>query len=238
MKKILLSVVLIITALLLISCEEPEAATFGEAFGPGHHAIAHATITTDGSGKISVATFEEYHLPDAWAIITGVDAEVEDLVVLVGTTYFAKYVSIDGEIFTLHVVESVAEYVNSEDETVLEWAIDELNAKRYVEACIEGRAFVCDSEGVKSAEYDQVHLWTKIQSGYWQPNSSTLGYQVNVNHLINSVIGRTLSEDDELTRGTNKVWSVNDATASATNNDFDLYYDYLVQAFTNREIIE
>lgn len=237
MKKLLLSALLLVSALLLISCTEPKAATFGEAYGPGHHAVAYASIKTDGTGNISEATFEEYRLPEAWAVITGVDAEVEGLVTLVGSVYFAQYVSIDGELFTLNVVEEAAVYLNSADQDVLEWVENTANAKRYIDACENGDAFVSNSEGVKSETYDQAHVWTKLEAGYWPANATTLGYQVNINHLIDSVVGRTLSEDDEVVRAENKIWSVNDVVAGATNNDFKLYYDYLVEAFLNREEI-
>lgn len=237
MKKLLLSAVLLVSALLLMSCTEPKAATFGEAYGPGHHAVAYASIKTDGTGNISEAIFEEYRLPEAWAVITGVDAEVEGLVTLVGSVYFAQYVSIDGEIFTLNIVEEAAVYLNSADQDVLTWVENPVNAKRYIDACLEGDAFVSNSEGVKSETYDQEHKWTKIEAGYWPANATTLGYATNINHLIASVEGRTLSEDDAVVRGDNKIWSVNDAVTGATNNDFKLYYDYLVEAYLNREVI-
>jgi hypothetical protein len=233
MKKVLLSVLLLVVSLVLIGCSEP-VTLVGETYGPGHSAVAYAMVKTDEAGKILEADFQEYFLPEEWAVVTATQ-EVEGLVVAIGGKYYAQYVSIDGEIFEVANEGNVAVYKNSADKTVMQWAETVANAKKYVEACKTGKAFVSDSEGVKNSTYHPTDIkWTKIDKGYWPAGNNKLGYQANVNKLLDFVKGKTISANDSIIKNSSNIWTVNDAVTGATNNDFALYYNLLVTAYENR----
>jgi len=259
MKKLIAIFFVALLAFGLAACTEEQEPSYSYGYGVSYglvhgHYVGVAKVVVDKDDKVVNVQFEEYYLPYNSAQVTLTDdqkaALPADVVKVVtvrtsGTTrtitesYYSKYVSVNGTVFTVAVTGEVPTAENTAGSQTfiysasgvanLEvWVETEANAKAYVEAVEAGLVFNCNASGVKSA-YPKANASAKIgntksATGYWTaPATYPLGWGGNMEAIAKALVGTTMSatEADLVKDGT---WKIGDLTTSATLSDFADYY--------------
>ena len=255
MKKLIAIFFVALLAFGLAACtEDPEPSYshgYGVSYGLVHgHYVGVAKVVVDKDDKVVNVQFEEYYLPYNFAQIVLTEEQITtlpaDALAVVGsrgTSYYGKYVSINGTLFTGTVSgESGAQsikYAASGIADIEVWVETEANAKAYVEGVEAGTVFIANANGTQSsyakANANAKIAWTKSASGYWtNPASYPLGWGGNMAAIAEALVGTTMdAEEADLVKTT--TWSIGDITTSATLSDFADYY-FLAQAAYNNAL--
>ena len=269
MKKLILMFFVVLFALGLVACTEDEPSYsygYGVSYGLVHgHYVGVAKVVVDADDVVVNVQFDEYYLPYNTAQVTltddqkaSVPADVfvrtsintaRDTVTL---TYFAKYVSVNGVIFTGSATGDVPTALNTAPSQGIIWSASgianietwtevEANAKAYVEAVEAGLVFNCNASGVKSA-YPKANASAKIgdtksATGYWtSPASYPLGWGGNMAAINEALVGTKMGAvEADLVKATTAplVWSVGTIVTGATLSDFVDYYMLAQAAYNN-----
>ena len=252
MKKLIAIFFVALLAFGLAACKEQEPSYsygYGVSYGLVHgHYVGVAKVVVDKDDKVVNVQFEEYYLPYNSAQIVLTDEQKEslpsDALAVIGsrgTSYYAKYVSVNGVLFTGAVSGEAGsqsiKYSASGIADIEEWVKNEANAKAYVEAVEAGKVFNANANGTVSS-YVKANANAKIgdtksTTGYWTaPATYPLGWGGNMAAIAEALVGTTMNatEADLVKDGT---WKIGDLTTSATLSDFADYYLLAQVAYNN-----
>jgi len=268
MKKLIAIFFVALLAFGLAACTEEQEPSYSFGYGVGYglvhgHYVGVAKVVVDKDDKVVNVQFEEYYLPYNSAQVTLTDDQKANLpadVVKVVTTrttnsvrtvsesYYSKYVSVNGTVFTIAVTGEVPTLENTVGSQTFKfsatsiadievWTETEANAKAYVEAVEAGLVFNCNASGVKNA-YPKANASaklgnTKSATGYWTaPATYPLGWGGNMAAIAEALVGTTMgaTEAQLVKDGT---WKIGDITTSATLSDFADYYFLAQRAYDN-----
>jgi hypothetical protein len=270
MKKLIAIFFVALLAFGLAACTEEQEPSYSYGYGVSYglvhgHYVGVAKVVVDKDDKVVNVQFEEYYLPYNTAQVTLTDdqkaalpADVVKVVTVrssgtpavrtVTESYYSKYVSVNGTVFTIAVNGDVPTVENTAGSqtfifsasgiaNIEVWVETEANAKAYVEAVEAGLVFNCNASGVKSA-YPKANASaklgdTKSATGYWtNPASYPLGWGGNMAAIAEALVGTTMNatEADLVKDGT---WKIGDLTTSATLSDFADYYLLAQVAYNN-----
>ena len=212
------------------------------------HYVGVVDVTLANNGNVVDINVEEYFLPYSAAKVVVADpqnlpADVLSVTGSRGTSYYAKYFSVDGILFTGTVLgEGTAQsikYSATDIDDIEVWVETEANAKRYVEAVDANLVFIANQDGTKST-YEMADASAKVsmkksESPYWSGEAYPLGWAGNIAAFETAVTGTKLDADlatiikDSVT----KFWSIGDLVTGATMTDFIDYYQVAQRAHTN-----
>lgn len=256
MKKLIALLFVAFLALGLVACAEDEPSYeygYGVGYGLVHgHYVGVVKVVLDKDDVVVNVQFEEYYLPYnagqvAYTPVEGV-AQPADILTVVGsrgTSYFAKYMSVNGVLFTGAVQgesgAQVIEYTAPGVGNIEEWVTVEANAKAYVEAVEAGLVFIANANGTKSSyEHGNANVklgWTKSATGYWTYDTRNarlypLGWGGNMAALAEALVGTKIDavETDLVKDGT---WKIGTIVTGATMSDFVDYYKLAQRGYAN-----
>lgn len=250
MKKRLLFFIVLLVSIGLVACQEADPSYthgYGVSYGLVHgHYVGVAEVTVNADDEVVSVKFDEYFLPYSFASVVVVDTEniPLDIVTVIGsrgTTYYAKYVSVNGTTFTGAVSGDAGSqtitYSTSGVDNIDTWVEVEANAKIYVDAVKSDKVFIANQDGTKSS-YAMANTnaklgWTKSSTGYWtNPASYPLGWGGNIKAITDSLIGtKVVATEDMIT--INDSWEIDGLVTGATLVDFLDYYLLIQEAYQN-----
>lgn len=274
MKKIYLLPLLLILLFTLIGCnnkgndtnpptnKEAEASAYA-IVNKQYVGMAKVKIKDD---KVVDVTYDEAFLPHTWANIDykmqeGSEMPSDVLKYTKDETdkYYAKYISIDGQVFTGEVRTSDLVLDNVTYTTqVIKYSSDKVpdlfsylynsdaNCMWYFNAVKEGKVFICDKDGKKLETYQSLNTngWLKSEGKYWTPSeASPLGWKGNITNMIEYLKGKTLQNLDESkfvkdNQGveengyTYQYWTIDGVKTKVTMTDAYQYYKLAYNAYT------
>ncbi|MBN2300822.1 MAG: hypothetical protein JXC31_06535 [Acholeplasmataceae bacterium] len=251
MKKLLMFISVLFVLIGLVACTSGDQATNTHSYGISYrlvhkHYVGVAEVVVDENNNVVLVKLDEYFLPYSFAAVTVEDplnlpSDVLSVVGSRGTTYFAKYVSVNATIFEGEVTgESGSQsikYSTSGVEDIDAWTLDEENARIYVESVKAGKVFIANEDGSKS-DYEKSNTnaklgWTKSSTGYWtNPDSYPLGWGGNIHKITNAFVGTQITADSSLV-SYGDSWTVDGLVTGATLADFTDYYIVVQQAYNN-----
>ncbi len=251
MKKVLLFVSILLLSIGLIACTNVDQGNKTYGYGISYrmvhsHYVGVAEVVVDQNDNVVSVKFDEYFLPYSFAQITVSDPlNLPNDVLAVagsrGTTYYAKYVSVNATIFVGEVLGEAGsqsiKYSTSGVDDIDTWALNEENAKIYVDSVKSGKVFIANADGSES-DYEKSNTnaklgWTKSSTGYWSnPASYPLGWGGNIKAITDAFIGTKITADESLLTYDNS-WSVDGLVTGATIADFSDYYTVIQQAYNN-----
>jgi hypothetical protein len=270
-KKLILMFFVVLFALGLVACTEDEPSYsngYGVSYGLVHgHYVGVAKVVVDADDVVVNVQFDEYYLPYNTAQVTLTDAEKlaipADVVKVVTTrttnnvrtvseSFYSKYVSVNGVLFTIAVSGNIPTVENTEPSqtfifsasgiaNIETWVETEANAKAYVEAVEAGLVFNCNASGVANA-YPKGNASaklgnTKSATGYWtNPASYPLGWGGNMLAITEALVGTKMGAvEADLVKATTAplVWSIGTIVTGATLSDFVDYYMLAQVAYNN-----
>ena len=216
--------------------------------------------------KVESVTYDEAFLPSSWANIDVVLEEGKDLPedVLLHSKetenhYYAKYISIDGKLFTGSLRESdlvldnttysaqVIKYSNEQIPDLFSYLYNsDANCEWYYNAVKANKVFICDKEGKKLETYPSLHKygWFKSEGKYWNASEdSPLGWKGNIEGLMDYLKGKELKSLDSTKFVKNnegmdkdgynyKYWSIDGVQTKVTMTDIYAYYKLAYSAYT------
>ena len=258
MKKLIAIFFVALLAFGLAACTEEQEPSYSYGYGVGYglvhgHYVGVAKVVVDKDDKVVNVQFEEYYLPYNTAQIVLTDeqkaalpADALAVIGARGTSYYAKYVSVNGTLFTGTVSgESGSQSIKYSASGIADlevWVETEANAKAYVEAVEAGLVFNANANGTKS-DYVKANANaklgdTKSTTGYWTWNATAssfypLGWGGNMAAIAEALVGTTMNATEaDLVKGTT-TWSIGDIATSATLSDFTDYYFLAQVAYNN-----
>jgi hypothetical protein len=256
MKKLIAIFFVVLLALGLVACTEEQEPSYqygyGVSYGLVHgHYVGVAKVVVDKDDKVVNVQFEEYYLPYNFAQVVVADlenipADVLTVVGARGTSYFAKYVSVNGTLFTGEVTgvsgSQGTKYSATGIADIEVWVETEANAKAYVEGCEAGTVFIANANGTKSS-YAQANAnaklgWTKSATGYWTYNTGQstlypLGWGGNMEAIAEALVGTTMNATEAQLTKPATTWNIGDIETGATLSDFVDYYLLAQVAYNN-----
>ncbi|PKK96693.1 MAG: hypothetical protein CVV58_05065 [Tenericutes bacterium HGW-Tenericutes-3] len=243
MKKTILFLMVLLASLSLVACQEDAEPSYeygyGISYGLVHgHYVGVAEVVVDKDDVVVSVKMEEYFLPYnvAKVVVEDVNNIPSDVVTVVGsrgTSYYGKYVSVNGTLFTGAVTgESGSQsivYSTSGVANIEDWVKVEANAMVYVDAVKAGTVFIANQDGTMSSyakadSYAKVG-WTKSTTGYWtNPASYPLGWGGNMFAFAETVVGTKMDVTGD---------AIGEIETGATMVDFADYYLLTQQAYQN-----
>lgn len=232
------------------SCSSEQTLT---AYGIVHgEYVGEATVVVNGDEIVSVV-IDEAFLPSAWAATKdSTDAtNVFTLTAGEATSQWAKYVSIDGVVWT------AAEYTKEERTTdkvstraalavkytrsgeaqhLLNYLRSDANAKAYYQAIKDDKFFASDVNGNKLSNFTSSNTYGKFKSEgkYWAQSATVaLGWKGNIEALQAAMVANGFDTTPAKV-GDAKVVSFGDATTAVTMSDFLHYYELAKLAYNKR----
>ena len=212
------------------------------------HYVGVVDVTLANNGNVVDINVDEYFLPYSAAKVVVADpldlpADVLSVTGSRGTSYYAKFFSVDGILFTGTVLgEGTAQsikYSADDIEDIEVWVQTEANAKRYVEAVDANLVFIANEDGTPST-YEMSDASAKVsmkksESPYWSGASYPLGWAGNMAAFETAVTGTKLNADLEtiVKNSETGFWSIGDIVTGATMTDFKDYYQVSQRAYTN-----
>lgn len=276
-KKLLIfsSILLFVLTLGLVGCNRPAddetpdntpTTKSASAYGIVHKAyVGKATVNVDNN-KVKSVSYDEAFLPHTWANIKVELKEGESLpddvlahVKGEETMHYAKYISIDGKLFTGSVREAdltlddkaysaqVIKYSNEEIPDLFVYLYNsDANCEWYFNAAKNSKIFICDASGKKLETYpsNNEYGWFKSEGKYWNDKESyPLGWKGNLEQLGNYLTGKELTEMDESKfvrdeTGTEEngytynYWTINGVKTKVTMVDVYDYYKIAQKAYS------
>ncbi|TNF09276.1 MAG: hypothetical protein EP317_01155 [Bacillota bacterium] len=204
------------------------------------HYVGVIEVTINAAGNVTAAEVEEYFLPYSAAKVVVADpenlpADVMSVTGSRGTSYYAKYFSVDGILFTGTVngdapAQSIT-YAADGIDNIEVWVETEANAKRYVEAVEAGTVFIANEDGTASsyamADNSAKVSMKKSESGYWSGVNYPLGWAGNMAAFVTAITGTKLNASLEtIVKNTETgFWSIGTIVTGATMTDFKDYYE-------------
>ena len=274
MKKLyFLPILLLLLSFCLIGCNNtdddvtPPTTKEGEGVAYGlvnkqYVGMAKVKIKDD---KVTDVTYDEAFLPHTWAKIEYKMEEGSEMSedVLKHTkdetdTFYAKYIYIDGQVFTGEIRESdltldnvtyvaqVVKYSNEKIPDLFAYLYNsDTNCEWYFNAVKNGKVFICDKDGKKLETYKSLNTygWLKSEGKYWTPSeSSPLGWKGNINNMIDYLKGKALNNLDESkfvkdTEGKEEngynyqYWTIDGVKTKVTMTDAYQYYKLAYNAY-------
>ena len=274
MKKLyFLPILLLLLSFCLLGCNKkdndvnPPATKEGEGVAYGlvnkqYVGMAKVKIKDD---KVVDVTYDEAFLPHTWANIEYTMEEGSEMPtdILKHTkdetdSFYAKYISIDGQVFTGEIRESdlsldnvtyvaqVVKYSNEKIPDLFAYLYNsDTNCEWYYNAVKNGKVFICDKDGNKLDTYKSLNTygWLKSEGKYWTPSeNSPLGWKGNINNMIDYLKGKVLDNLDESkfvkdTEGTEEngytyqYWTINGVKTKVTMTDAYQYYKLAYNAY-------
>ncbi len=249
------------------TCDVCEDQAFG--YGVGYqvvhgHYVGVAKVVVDEDDAVVSVDFDEYYLPYSWAKVTPEDPEnlpdtiVKQVVIYrdgnLLDQYYAKYLSVDGVLYTGTVTgDAPYEEVEGEDAVVVGtsqvltysatgvadfdvWVETPANAQSYVEAIEAGLVFIADETGAAldlvQADASAMHGWSKTVTPYWQLPGRGLGWGGNMKAIADALVGTTFdTAAEEIAQNLDNFWEIGDITTGATLSDFVDYYELAEAAY-------
>lgn len=227
--------------------------------------VGAATVKVKND-KIEDVTYDEAFLPNTWAALNYTHEEGKELPDEVlhhlkndQSSYYAKYISIDGKVFTGTIRENdlvideytyVNQVVNYKSDTIDDLFSylykSEENAKWYYEAVKNNKAFICNKNGEKVESLPLLNDvgWFKSEGKYWpQSQTNPLGWKGNIDNLVEYLKGKTLTDLDstkfmqdevgEDKDGYNyKYWTIDGVKTKVTMSDIYNYYKLAYNAYS------
>jgi hypothetical protein len=192
----------------------------------------------------TMTDFKDYYQVSQRAYTNALTAIPDDILPVVGsrgTSYYAKYINVDGITFTGEVLgtgtSQSIKYSADDIEDIEVWVQTEANAKRYVEAVEAGNYGYLNADG-EEVEYVCGDASAKVNmrkslSGYWSGASYPLGWTGNMAAFISSITGTKLNADlATIVKNTETgFWSIGDIVTGATMTDFKDYYQVAQRAY-------
>ncbi len=236
------------------------------AYGIVHKGyIGKATVKIKDNKVVDVE-IDEAFLPHNWA---NVDYTLEECSALPEdllhhtkddtSSFFAKYLSIDGQMFTGNIRENdlvldnttyssqVVNYGNDKIPDLFSYLYNsDKNGEWYYNAVKSGKVFISDKEGKKLDTYQSLHAagWLKSEGNYWPATKdSPLGWKGNIDALENYLKGKELKDLDSSkfvkdTEGVEKdgynykYWTIDGTKTMVTMTDVYAYYKLAYAAYT------
>lgn len=222
--------------------------TKGYGLVHGHY-VGVIDLTIDSNGYVIDIHVEEYFLPYSAAKVVIADPnDLPDDILSVtnsrGTTYYAKYFSVDGILFTGTVIGDIfyqtIKYSAIDIEDIEYWVQTEENAKRYVEAVDANLVFIANQDGTRS-NYEMADASAKVsmrksETPYWSGAFYPLGWAGNILAFETAVTGTKLDASlNSIIRDSNTgYWSIGDLVTGSTLTDFIDYYRLAQRAYSNK----
>ena len=241
MKKILSLFVALVAVLSLAACGKKESTAKG--YGLVHKDyVGIAEITVDKKGVVTALTFEEVYFPTHWAGLAATEGVDAGLFVTYTTSKgkeanVAKYVVVDGKLFTGTVDGTDVKYASS-DIADLKAACtnNEETAKWYAEALLAGKAFAANADGSKAAfqiTADKEGGFAKSVTGYWTGDNYPLGWKGNMAALSEALVGTSMgfADADLVKDAETKLWSFGGTVTKATLTDAKDYVAVAQKAY-------
>lgn len=250
MKKRVLFIMVLLVSLGLVACQETDSSYthgYGISYGLVHgHYVGVSEVVINDSDEVVSVKFDEYFLPYTFAEVVVADpqnlpSDVLPVIGSRGTKHYAKYVSINGTMFTGEVSGDAGSqaiiYSTSGVDNIETWAKTEANAKIYVDAVKANKVFIANEDGTKS-NYEMANTnaklgWTKSATGYWtNPTSYPLGWGGNIKAITDALVGtKPIASEEMIT--SNNTWEIDGLVTGATLVDFVDYYKVIQQAYHN-----
>ncbi len=241
MKKILSLFVALVAVLSLAACGKKE--TTAKGYGLVHKDyVGIAEITVNKKGVVTALTFEEVYFPTHWAGLAATEGVEADLFLTYTTSKgkeanVAKYVVVDGKLFTGTVDGTDVKYASS-DIADLKAACtnNEETAKWYAEALLAGKAFAAKADGSKAAfqiTADKEGGFAKSVTGYWTGDNYPLGWKGNMAALSEALVGTSMgfADADLVKDAETKLWSFGGTVTKATLTDAKDYVAVAQKAY-------
>ena len=241
MKKVLSLFVALVAVLSLAACGKKESTAKG--YGLVHKDyVGIAEITVDKKGVVTALTFEEVYFPTHWAGLAATEGVDAGLFVTYTTSKgkeanVAKYVVVDGKLFTGEVNGTDVKYV-ADGIADLKAACtnDEATAKWYAEALLAGKAFAANADGSKAAfeiTADKEGGFKKSTTGYWTVEEPKLGWKGNMAALSEALVGTSMgfADADLVKDADTKLWSFGGTVTKATLTDAKDYVAVAQKAY-------
>ena len=235
------------------------------AYGIVHKAyVGKATVNVEGK-KVKSVSYDEAFLPHTWA---NIKYELKDGETLASDVlehvkgdekmYYAKYISIDGKLFTGSVRETdltlddkaysaqVIKYTSKDIPDLFVYLYNsDANCEWYFNAAKNKKIFICDAEGKKLETYpsNNEYGWFKSEGKYWNDKDSyPLGWKGNLEQLADYLMGKELTELDESkfvkdetgveeNGYTYNYWTINGVKTKVTMVDVYDYYKIAQKAY-------
>ncbi len=275
-KKLYFLPILLLTVFCLFGCNKPsgggndnppiiEKTGTGSAYGIVHNGyIGMATVTVKGD-KVTDVKYDEAFLPHTWANIDVQTEEGTDLPedVLMHSKndinkYYAKYISIDGQLFTGTLRENdLVIDTNTYANQTIKYSSDKIpdlfaylynndkNCEWYFNAVKSGKVFISDKDGKKLETYQSLNTngWLKSEGKYWQSSeSSPLGWKGNIDAMVKYLKDKVLTKLDNSkfvqdTIGVEqdgynyKYWTIDGVKTQVTMTDAYNYYKLAYEAY-------
>lgn len=242
MKKILSLFVALVAVLSLAACGKKESTAKG--YGLVHKDyVGIAEITVDKKGVVTALTFEEVYFPTHWAGLAATEGVDAGLFVTYTTSKgkeanVAKYVVVDGKLFTGEVNGTDVKYVADGIADLKAACKDnEETAKWYAEALLAGKAFAANADGSKAAfeiTADKEGGFKKSTTGYWpQGDKYLLGWKGNMEALSEALVGTSMgfADADLVKDAETKLWSFGGTVTKATLTDAKDYVAVAQKAY-------
>jgi len=215
--------------------------------------------------KVTDVNYDEAFLPHTWANIkytmeegTEMPTDILKYTKEETDSFYAKYISIDGQVFTGEIRESdlvldnvtyvaqVVKYSNEKIPDLFAYLYNsDTNCEWYFNAVKNGKVFICDKDGNKLDTYESLNTygWFKSEGKYWTPSeNSPLGWKGNINNMIDYLKGKALENLDESkfvkdTEGTEEngytyqYWTIDGVKTKVTMTDAYQYYKLAYNAY-------
>ncbi len=251
MKKIIIFLMVLLVSFSLVACQDDAEPSYAYGYGVSYrlvhnHYVGVAEVVVDENDVVISVKIDEYFLPYSFAavVVDDLNSIPSDVLAVVGsrgTTYYGKYVSVNGKLFTGSVSGDAGSqtivYSTSGVPNIEDWVLEEANAKIYVDAVNSGDVFIANQDGTESnyvkSNSNASLGWTKASTGYWSDATKyQLGWSGNMLEIATTVVGTTpLATEDQIV--SNDTWVVDGLVTGATLVDFVDYYTVIQQAYQN-----
>lgn len=227
MKKFIALIAVVLVAFTLAGCKEEAKDSSATGYGLVHgHYVGVIDLTVDSKKVVKEAKIEEYYLAYNAAQVEETESE---LAFEVSGKFYAKYYSVDGQLFTS---EGELVWSNDKDVSLEEWVKVEANAKAYVEAVKAGKVFIANEDGTKNTELvvtgNAKEFMTKSESRYggkiWDWPAAMKGVE---DILVGTKVDMTSEKNDD------GKWVVNDVVTGATLVYFPDYFAVAKRAYVS-----
>ena len=272
-KKIFLLPIILLFVFTLLGCNKkdndvnPPASkeTEGVAYGLVNKQYVGMAKVKVKDNKIVDVTYDEAFLPHTWAKVNykveeGMEMSSDVLKYTKDDedSYYAKYISIDGQVFNGSLRESDLVLDNvTYTQQVIKYSTKKIpdlfaylynsdqNCEWYFNAVKNNKVFICDKDGKKIETLESLNTygWLKSEGKYWEASeNSPLGWKGNIENLVSYLKGKALENLDQSKfvkdetgveeNGYNyQYWTIDGVKTKVTMTDAYQYYKLAYQAF-------
>lgn len=246
MKRKLLLLILLGLIVFLSACRKDKVGE-GTGYGITHKDnVGVATIKVK-NGIVEDLSFDEVLLPNTWAeIIVGTD--VPEDVIVVESKWYAKYLVIGNRHFTGSTRDEVLtvgsetfpkqniKYTSDDIEDLYIWLRQsEANCGWYAQTVLNDEAFIAKSDWTKAHYQLKNSGFTKREINYWPGTEETLGWEGNMEAIVDALEGTKMDAGENITKGEDGYWRVNGVLSGATLTNFKDYYQVALRAYNKAQ---